>query len=332
MVVQSPRLTLLRATALACPWVSLPLLASCAGVQSTFSAFGAEAETTRAMTYTMGIGAAVITIAVLLLTWHAVRAPPGQLNGAQGVRVILWAGAVLPTVVLTILLVVTLPTMRSHASQPGELRIHVDGEQFWWRVRYEPPGGAAVETANEIRVPVGRTIAIQLSSPDVIHSFWVPGLAGKVDMIPGRVNELVVRPTRAGTYRGQCAEFCGLSHARMALDVIAMDPVEFDRWLEEVALPAVSIDSAGRRLFSEYGCDGCHTIRGHVTGGRIGPELTHYGARRTLAAGTLTMSGEATRRFIRNSAEIKPGSLMPAFGTMPDSDAQAIASYLLELR
>jgi cytochrome c oxidase subunit 2 len=312
--------------------LALPLIAGCTGVQSTFSAFGAEAETTRTMTLMMSVGAALIALAVLLLATHAVRAHEGALDGKHGMRLILWAGAVFPTVVLTVLLVSSLPTMRSYAAQTGDLRIHVDGEQFWWRVRYEPHGGPSMETANEVRVPIGRTVAIQLGSPDVIHSFWIPGLAGKVDMIPGRATDLVVRPTRAGMYRGQCAEFCGLSHARMAFDVIAMEPEAFDAWLQNAARPAGAIDVAGRTLFAEYGCDGCHLIRGHVAGAQIGPDLTHYGSRRTLAAGTLPMGAAATSRFIRNPAEIKPGALMPAFRAMPESDARAIAAYLLELR
>ena len=190
----------------------------------------------------------------------------------------------------------------------------------------------AVETANEIRVPVGRNVAFALRSPDVIHSFWIPGLAGKMDMIPGRTNELVVRATRPGTYRGVCAEFCGLSHARMAFDVIAMEPAEFDLWLESAARPAAGVAGPGRRLFEDYGCGGCHAIRGHLEGSPIGPDLTHFGARRTLGAGTLPMTADAIAAFIRDPARSKPGALMPAFGAMPAADAAAIAAYLSGLR
>lgn len=313
-------------------WTLAPFTAGCEGVQSTFSTFGVEAESTRALALIMGIGALLITIAVLLLAAHAVRAPEGQLDHRRGMSLILWLGGVFPTVVLSVLLVVSLPGMRSIASEPHDLRVRVDGEQFWWRMKYEQPGSAAVETANELRIPRDRTVAIRLGSPDVIHSFWVPGLAGKVDMIPGRENELVVRATRTGVFRGQCAELCGLSHALMAFDVIVMEPKDFDEWLAGVSGPATASDSNGRRLFEEYGCDGCHVVRGHVQGTPIGPDLTHYGSRRTLGAGTVPLTAEATSRFIRNPAALKPGALMPRFGTMSEADADAIAAYLLELK
>ena len=308
------------------------LLGGCEHPQSTFSVFGIEAEATRDLTLVMSGGAGLITLGVLWIAFHAARAPAGQLDMRSGMRIILWLGAFGPTLLLAITLMFALPGMRSMSVAPEDLRIGVDGEQFWWRVRYLPPGGAAVETANEIRVPVGRTVAFALSSPDVIHSFWIPGLAGKVDMIPGRTNDLVVRATQPGVYRGVCAEFCGLSHARMAFDVIAMEPAAFDRWLVEIAQPAPAIDSLGRQLFVDYGCNGCHAIRGHVEGSAIGPDLTHFGARSSLGAGTLPMTSEAIIQFIRDPSQSKPGALMPAFRTMQIVDAQAIASYLAELR
>lgn len=307
------------------------LLGGCTGQQSTFSAFGVEAEATRILTLTMSGAAAVITIGVVWIAFHAARTPAGQLDTRNGMRVILWLGAVGPTLLLTLLLIFALPGMRTLPLGAQDLRIAVDGEQFWWRVRYLPPGGPAIETANEIRLPVGRTVAFELASPDVIHSFWIPGLAGKMDMIPGRTNDLVVRATRTGVYRGACAEFCGLSHALMAFDVIAMEPADFDRWLEAAARPAEAA-GPGRQLFVDYGCNGCHTIRGHVEESRIGPDLTHLGARRTLGAGTLAMSPATIAAFIRDPSHSKPGALMPAFGTMTDADAEAIATYLAELR
>lgn len=139
-------------------------------------------------------------------------------------RIVLWLGGIIPTVVLLGLLAYSLPYMRPRPASPADLTIAVDGEQFWWRVAYAPPGRPPVLSANEIRIPTGRTVAFRLSGGDVVHSFWIPGLAGKMDMIPGRINSLVVRADKPGRYRGQCAEFCGLSHALMAFDVIAMPP------------------------------------------------------------------------------------------------------------
>lgn len=310
----------------------IALLGGCSGVQSTFSAFGAEAESTRILTLGMTAAATLITIAVLWLAWHAVRTPAGRLDFKGGMQVILWMGAIVPTVLLSMLLVSSLAKMRTLPTGAGDLKIAVSGEQFWWRVRYLPAGGQPVETANEIRVPVGRTVSFALMSPDVIHSFWIPGLAGKVDMIPGRTNILVARATQAGVYRGVCAEFCGLSHARMAFDVVAMEPAAFDQWLAESARPVASVDSQGRQLFMEYGCNGCHTIRGHFENSTIGPDLTHAGSRHSLAAGTLLMTPDAISRFIRNPGSVKPGALMPSFRDMPGEDAEAISKYLAELR
>jgi cytochrome c oxidase subunit II len=316
-------------------WLVLAVTAQlygCAGVQSTFSTFGIEAESTRGLTIGMTVAAALLTLGVGWLTWHAVRAPAGQLDHRGGMRMVLWLGAIGPTVLLAILLTLSLPTMRTLQTAPGDLTIAVDGEQFWWRVRYSTSGGQPVETANEIRVPVGRTVKFALTSPDVIHSFWIPGLAGKVDMIPGRTNDLVVRATRAGVFRGACAEFCGLSHARMAFDVVAMEPAAFDQWLDDMGDAARTTQAAGRTLFEAYGCDGCHAKRGHLPGTAIGPDLTHFGSRRTLAAATLPMTRDAIGRFIRDPSAIKPGSRMPSFRQMSTDDADAIAVYLAELR
>ena len=214
-------------------WPMLPamMLGGCAGVQSAFSPFGVEAAATARLTLVMAAAGVVIAIAVALLVVKAVRAPEGALSHAGGMRLILWLGAIGPTVLLFALLLWSLPMMRQLPVAPNDLTIAVGGEQFWWRVRYQPVGAAAVEDANLVRVPVGRTVRILLTSPDVIHSFWVPGLAGKVDMIPGRTNTLAVRATKAGTYRGQCTEFCGLAHAKMAFDVVAMEAGAFDAWL-----------------------------------------------------------------------------------------------------
>jgi cytochrome c oxidase subunit 2 len=308
------------------------LLGGCTGVQSAFSTFGVEAESISVLSWSMFAAGALVTVGVGWIAVHAARAPAGRLDTEAGMRVFLWLGAVGPTLILAILLVFSLPKMAALPMEAGDLRIAVEGEQFWWRVRYLPPGGAPVETANEIRVPVGRTVAFDLASPDVIHSFWIPGLAGKLDMIPGRTNRLVAHATKTGVYRGTCAEFCGLSHARMAFDVIAMEPEAFGRWLAGLGRPAPDADSPGRRLFENYGCNGCHAIRGHFAGGTIGPDLTHFGARRSLGAGTLALSRDAVSRFIRDPAAVKPGVLMPSFAEMPAADADAIAAYLVGLR
>ena len=307
------------------------ILQGCAGPQSAFSPFGAEAESTRTLTLAMSAAAMVILLAVLALAAHTVRARKNPIDARQGTRLIFWLGAIVPTVLLTVLLVIALPAMRKMESAPRDLRIAVTGEQFWWRVRYQPTGRAPVETANEIRVPVGRTVVFTLASADVVHSFWVPGLAGKVDMIPGRTNRLVVKATRAGVFRGVCAEFCGLSHARMAFDVIAMPAAAFDRWLDQAARPNVVPASAGLALFDSYGCTGCHRLGGPLRDGAIGPDLTDFANRSSFAAGS-PKSIDALADFIRNPRHLKPGVKMPAFDAMPPSDARLLSLYLQEPR
>jgi len=321
-----PNFPLTRLSATPC----LALVGGCAEVQSAFAPFGAEADAVRVLAIAMFSAAAAITVGVLALAAHAVRRDEGI--GPRGaMRVVLWLGGIGPTVLLAALLAASLPRMQPLAAPAGGLVIAVEGEQFWWRVVYRPDGVPPIETANEIRVPVGRAVTFVLESPDVIHSLWIPGLAGKVDLIPGRTNELVVVATARGRFRGVCAEFCGPSHALMAFDVVALDAEAFDAWLAELARPAADATAHGRTLFDEYGCPGCHVVRGHFAGTPIGPDLTHYGARANVAAGTLPMSVAATSRFIRDPRELKPGARMPAFRDMPRDDADAIAEYLVEL-
>ena len=308
--------------------VAALLVAGCNRHQSALSTFGAEAEAVRTMTIVLVIGAVVIAAGVAALMYRATHAPEGEMTMEGGLKLVLWLGGIGPAIVLAALLIYALPTMRPRTVGPGDLRIESVGEQFWFRVRYRAPGARPVETANEVRIPVGRTVLFELTGGDVIHSFWIPGLAGKMDMIPGRVNRLPVMATRPGRFRGVCTEFCGLSHALMAFEVVAMEPAAFDRWLQEQRRPAVASAVPGRALFAGYGCGGCHAIRGAGQGGAIGPDLTHFGARRTLGAGILPQTEDAVARFIRHPEAAKPGVRMPAFPHMPERDAVLIARYL----
>ena len=308
------------------------LLSACNRHQSTLAPFGADAVDIRHLFIIMLVGAVIIAGAVALLMRHAVRAPEGAISHQKGMRIVLWLGGIIPTVVLMGLLAYSLPYMRPRPVAPADLQIAVDGEQFWWRVTYRPAGAIPVDSANEIRIPTGRTVAFRLSAGDVVHSFWIPGLAGKMDMIPGRTNDLIVRADKPGRYRGQCAEFCGLSHALMAFDVIAMPPAAFDAWLAEQARPARPSDTPGARLFAENGCGGCHGIRGVNAPSRIGPDLTHFGSRRTLAAGILPMTEANIASFIRHPEKTKPGVRMPSFPQLSDDEAIALARYLQGLK
>jgi len=323
---------LMRALRLAFLLHSSIALAGCNRHQSVLSTFGAEAESIRDISIVLVVGAGVIAAAVAALAYRAVRAPEGSLSDKGGMRFVLWLGGIVPAVVLGALLLFSLPAMRPRAVAPGDLRIGSVGEQFWFRVSYRQPGLSSVESANEVRVPVGRPVLFELTGGDVIHSFWIPGLAGKMDMIPGRINKLPVMATKAGRFRGACAEFCGLSHALMAFEVVAMEPAAFDRWLDAQRGPAIASRAPGRALFASYGCGGCHAIRGDGHVGAIGPDLTHFGTRRTLGAGLLPQTEDAVARFIRHPEDDKPGVRMPSFDHMPPRDAVLIARYLMELR
>ena len=187
----------------------------------------------------MTAGSGLIWIAVIALALWAIRANPEKDRGQQAHRLIL-AGAIAPAIVLGGLLIYglrILPGAIAPAPE-GSLKITVYGEQWWWRVRYEPPGQPPFEVANEIRLPVNEPVQFLLHSNNVIHSFWIPSLAGKMDMIPGRTNRLAIHPTRTGRFRGVCAEFCGLGHARMAFEAIVVTRPELDRWMSEQASPA----------------------------------------------------------------------------------------------
>ncbi len=303
-------------------------MGGCNRHQSVFASFGEEAADINHITLVMVAGGILVAAGVAGLMAWAVRARPGALSLRGGERLILIAGGLIPALVLAALLVFSLPYMRPRAVAPANLRIDVAGEQFWWRVAYRPADGPAVVSANEIRIPVGRTVLFRLAGGDVVHSFWIPGLAGKMDMIPGRTNELPVRATRAGRFRGQCTEFCGLSHALMAFDVVAMPAEAFDRWLVEQRRPAVASTAPGAALFLQHGCGGCHAIRGTAAAGTIGPDFTHLAARATIGAGTLPNTEAARLRFLREPAAVKPGARMPAYPQLPETEARAIARYL----
>ena len=220
---------------------------------------------------------------------------------------------------------------RDHA----DLEVRITGKQWWWQVEYlHPDASQHLVTANELRLPFDRTVRIELRSADVIHSFWVPNLAGKRDLIPGRTTEVWLTPRRAGSFRGQCAEFCGLQHAHMALDVTIDEPAEFEAWrARQLTLaPAPSTPTAirGELLFTANACATCHSIKGTRAFGVTGPDLTHLASRRTLAAGALPMTRAALQGWIADPQSSKPGVHMPAVALEPD-ELEALVDYLMTL-
>jgi cytochrome c oxidase subunit II len=212
------------------------------------------------------------------------------------------------------------------------LELRVVGHQWWWEVQYlDPDVSRLAFTANELHVPVGKPVRIQLESRDVNHSFWVPSLHGKVDLIPGERNRIVIQTDRPGTYRGQCAEFCGPGHARMALLVVAEDEATFRAWLDRQRRPAPdpASDEArrGRELLVQGACAMCHTIRGTTAGASAGPDLTHVGGRLQLGAGTVPNVRGHLQGWIANSQSVKPGNNMPPMSLSP-ADLQALSAFL----
>jgi cytochrome c oxidase subunit II len=323
--------------ALAAAGAAALLVAGCTGVQSALEPAGRGAEDLARLFWWMAGGAIVIWIAVAVLAVYAIRANPDAAK-KRTAMLIVWGGAIVPTIILTVLLVYGLRMMPSLLREVPEetLRVAVTGEQWWWRVRYLPPGEEEVVLANEIRLPVGEPVEFLLDSPDVIHSLWIPPLGGKMDMIPGRQTRLVLEPRRTGTFRGACAEYCGDSHALMAFPVVVMEREEFALWLESQRQPAREptggIEWEGRARFFASGCPACHTIAGTPARGVVGPDLTHVGSRLTLGAGTLPNDPPSFARWIERTGEVKPGVHMPSFPMLGPEELRAIAAYLESLQ
>ncbi|WP_082490717.1 c-type cytochrome [Aureimonas sp. Leaf454] len=286
-------------------------------------------------------GATAIWILVVGLSVFVTVVKPGRFSERAGVHLIVWGGCVFPTVVLGALLwygLALMPGFRAPADEGP--RIAISGERFWWRVNYGVDGTPGVakslprggtESANELWLPVGKRTEILLGSPDVIHSFWVPSIAGKTDTIPGRVNRIVLEPTREGVFNGVCAEFCGEAHAQMGFRVIVASQADFDARIAAEAAPAAVTSGPGYDAFMANGCAGCHTVRGTEAAGRVGPDLTHVAARATIGAGLLPMTTENLALFIHSTGHVKPGVEMPAFSALPKTELDAIAAWLGDL-
>jgi len=315
---------------------ALPLSA-CAGAQSAFDPAGVEAARVLTLFWVMLGGAVAIWLVVIGFSIFVTKVRPQAYSEKAGLRLIIWGGCVFPTVVLAGLLfwgLGMLPELRRPADGPT---IAVSGERFWWRVAYDveggpgvvrnlPPGG--IPSANEIWLPVGQRSEILLGSPDVIHSFWVPSLAGKMDAIPGRVNRLVLEPTETGIYNGACAEFCGTAHAMMGFRVVVVSKGDYAAYVRAQAAPAAVIEGPGPELFLKNGCAACHSVRGTPADGQVGPDLTHVGSRSTIAGGLLPTTAENIAAFIGSPNHLKPGVEMPSFGMLPEAEVEAIAQWL----
>jgi cytochrome c oxidase subunit 2 len=333
-------------------------------IQSTaHPAAGSGAALIHEFTLALYIGAALIFLLVMGLVLMAVF---GRARRVDKRKWILGGGIAFPAVTLSALLVYSLAvgsTLADGASggplrfllncisssaraladpamaasdQP--VRIDITGRRWWWDVRYQGPSGSTrwVTLANELYLPTGRPAHITLRSEDVIHSFWVPSLAGKVDMIPGRFTRLVLQADEPGVHRGQCAEFCGAQHALMALYVMVVPPADFEQWLVRQEQPAAASTDpawrAGHDAFMKAGCADCHTVRGTAAAGVEGPDLTHVGGRRALGAGMLRNHIGTMAGWIADPQALKPGNLMPVTRTLSGEELRALASWMESLQ
>ncbi len=292
----------------------------------------------------LAICATIFLIVVGLLVYAIVRfrhrpgdeaSEPPQIYGSNQIET---AWTVLPILIVFVLILVTSRTIadiQNRKAAPGAVQATVVGHQWWWEIRYPELG---IMTANELHVPASdnsrrQPTFLKLQSADVAHSFWIPQLAGKTDVIPGRENSMWFEPTQPGTYLGNCAEYCGMQHARMLIRVIVHPPGEFERWVAEQKRVAEEEPSAqdGRRVFFANSCINCHTIRGTSAQGAFGPDLTHLMSRQTLASGAISNTPETLRAWVRDPQKLKAGCLMPNM-QMSDVEVDQIVSYLQTLK
>jgi cytochrome c oxidase subunit 2 len=318
----------------------LLLLAGCEGIQSTLSPHGPAARSISNISWVMFIGAALILLLVTALALYAVYRAPDKRRTISPTLMIAIGGVAFPVVTLSALLiygVLEMGYLRAESNQ-APVDIEVVGNQWWWDIHYRDGGSnEVITTANEIHIPAGVPVKIAVRTNDVIHSFWVPNLAGKIDLIPGRTNHITLQADQPGRFRGQCAEFCGAQHARMAFIVIAQSAADYEAWLARQRGPAaIPTDQAalrGRAAFMANGCMDCHTVRGTKTQKKeFGPDLTHVGSRLHIGAATLENNRDNLIEFIARSQTVKPGNRMPSFAHLDQETLGAIATYLESLK
>jgi len=290
------------------------------------------------------VTAAIFLVVFSLLAYSVVRfrkrfgddgREPAQVYGSNQVEL---AWTVIPVLIVVTLFLATARVITGvqNAARPGgAIEVIAIGHQFWWEYRFP---ALNVVTANELHIPVSSPASptptfIKLLSADTDHSFWVPRLAGKTDLIPNRVNSMWIEPTQTGLYLGQCAQYCGTQHAKMLLRVYVQSRDEFDRWIQEQSQPAYVGDavSVGQKIFETTNCINCHNVAGTVANGRFGPDLTHLMSRETIASGAVPNTPGNLRLWIQNPDALKPGSRMPAMG-LSDQELDAVTAYLATLR
>lgn len=327
------------------PLLTAMSLAGCENWQSALQAHGASAISLKHLIIFIvavcSIAWALVMVAMIyaLSRRRAAWRAPMELIPERERRMgrIVSACVGLTVVIISIFTLASFSTTRAlSVAGNDDLTIRISGMQWWWGVQYlGPDPKQAFDTANEIHIPAGRNVHLVLEGDDVIHSFWVPSLAGKQDLIPGRINEITIRAERPGIYRGQCAEFCGMQHAHMSFFVIADEPQEFERWAAAQRAPAAQASdeeiAAGRDAFMSKPCAACHSIRGTKATGTSGPDLTHVGSRKTIGAGLFETTRGSLAAWIADPQTLKPGNNMPLVPLTSD-ELRAISAYLASLK
>ncbi|HTK29679.1 MAG TPA: cytochrome c oxidase subunit II [Vicinamibacterales bacterium] len=322
--------------------------AGCQGSENMLAPAGPAAGRIAALGWFVLVVFIVVTVVMwALIFWAAARRRgtllehlPWDAPGDR--RWIVIGGFTIPVIVLSTIFVVMLRSMAAFPMGDGEMSlkpadVHVTGHQWWWEIEYTEGGvDGHVVTANELHIPTGRPVDIELRAHDVIHSFWVPRLHGKVDLVPGLVNRIRIQADRAGVYPGQCAEYCGPQHAHMMLAVKAEAPDDFEAWLARLRAPAAppASDDArlGQRLFMNSQCALCHTIRGTGARGLVGPDLTHVGSRMGLAANALPNNRATLSAWVTHAQSLKPYAQMPNVTAFRGDELQQLVAYLQGLK
>lgn len=314
------------------------LIAGCTGLQSALDPAGPDAREIAVLWWAMLIGATLIFGLVLGTLLYALFAKTERRTRIKPMQLIIGGGIILPIVTLTILVPfnINVASGVTEPAGPDTLTIRVHGHQWWWDIEYgESSEGGSFRTANEIWLPLDTRVELILTSSDVIHSLWFPRLSGKLDLIPGRTNRLVIEADTPGTFRGQCAEFCGVGHSKMALYAVAVPRERYAEWADDqrrsARTPEEPLAREGAALFSATGCPLCHTVRGHEAWGEVGPDLTHVGGRMTIGAGLIGTSRENFALWIARNDALKRGNQMPDYDDLDLETLEAIGAYLESL-
>ena len=336
--------------------LAMLMLSGCKSIQSTLQGSGPASSQITHLSWFMTILFLVITLVMwLLISWsfyrrHGTLAEHEPIDAGGGHMWVAIGGLAIPLLVLSVLFVLGLNLLTdfpihgmhggmpmAHAQTMMKPEIRIVGHQWWWEVQYlDDDVSKEFTTANEIHLPAHRPVNIEVVTQDVMHSFWIPALHGKVDLIPGHSNYIRVEASQAGSYTGQCAEFCGVQHAHMRLLAIAQEPEDYEAWLEAQRMPATEPTDKdaieGEQVFSNGPCSMCHSVRGTTSGGRVAPDLTHIGSRQYIAANSFPNNDAYLEAWVTHAQAFKPGAQMPDLTQFSGEQLHDLVAYLRQLQ